>query len=71
MRLIRIITKTSMEHNVRFFAEHVPGKRNALADNLSRLKINRFKELAPHTIAKEPTPFPAKLWPIPVSWWDV
>lgn len=70
MILLRIITKTSMQHNVRFFADHIPGKKNVLADHLSRLRISKFRELAPASMSKDPTPLPSTLWPIPTSWWD-
>lgn len=70
MFLIRQITITSMEHNVRFFAKHISGKKNVLADSLSRLKIGKFKKLAHLDIDPEPTALPNNLWPIPRNWWD-
>lgn len=68
MRLIRIITTTSLKNNVRFFAAHIPGKKNTLADLLSRNKVNRFLELA-QDVDPSPTPLPRTLWPIDTTWW--
>lgn len=69
MKLIRIITYVSLCNNVRFFAKHVPGKLNVLADLFSRNKIAKFRQLAPPTIDKEPKPLPYNLWPINMDWW--
>lgn len=68
MKLIRIITLTSLKHNVRFFAEHVAGKTNVFADLLSRNRVTRFKQLA-NKADNYPTPLPKSLWPIDLSWW--
>lgn len=68
MKLIRIMTLTSLKYNVRFFCKHVEGKKNVFADLLSRNKIKRFLELANPDQA--PTLLPQSLWPINFSWWD-
>lgn len=69
MKVIRIITLTSLKFNVRFFAKHVPGKQNTYADLLSRNKIHKFKELAQLSDSL-PTPLPTSMWPINLSWWN-
>lgn len=70
MHLVRIITKTSMNNNTRFFMRHISGKKNVLADKLSRLQIEQFKELVPVGKLIEPAEdMPEELWPIPDNWW--
>lgn len=70
MHLIRHITKISMEDNNRFFLRHVVGKRNKIADRLSRLDIKGFRALVPINKLVEPAEkMPTSLWPIPLHWW--
>ena len=61
--LLRIIAYQSMEHNVRFFCKHISGKLNKQADNLSRNRINQFKQMA---IGANPEPdkIPEPMWPL-------
>ena len=47
MHLLRMLVALCLNHNIVFKAFHIAGKRNAIADALSRLQIKRFKELAP------------------------
>ena len=47
MHLLRMLVALCLKHNIVFKAVHIAGKRNAIADALSRLQIKRFKELAP------------------------
>ena len=47
MKLIRKLVMMCLRHNVLFKADHVPGVYNGLADALSRLQIQKFRELAP------------------------
>ena len=46
MILIRRLVLHCLKHNIEFQAEHVPGKVNVLADSLSRLQVQRFRQLA-------------------------
>ena len=53
--------------NVRIFARHVEGKKNELADSLSRDKIWQFKQsckLANKVIEEMPTEIPEVMWPM-------
>ncbi len=47
MDLVRTLTLTTMQHNVYFFAKHIPGIRNDIANSLSRFQVHQFRELAP------------------------
>lgn len=70
MHLIRHITEVSMRDNNRFFLRHIPGKRNQIADKLSRLDLQGFRQLVPRNkIVEPPEAMPAELWPIPLNWW--
>ena len=68
LKLIRIITLKSLKHNVRFFGKHLGSKQNRAADNLSRLKVQLFKNEAAGKIDKWPAPLPDKLWPASKLW---
>ena len=61
MHLLRMLVALCLKHNIVFKAVHIAGKRNAIADALSRLQIKRFKELAPQADLV-PTPEPDYLW---------
>lgn len=61
MSLLRALVLQCLRHNIIFRAEHVPGKRNSIADALSRFQMTRFRQLAPEADAQG-TPFPARLW---------
>ena len=54
MELIRILTIDNMRQDRRIFAEHVFGCKNGLADHLSRLRIRKFFEDAPHEMNRYP-----------------
>lgn len=70
MHLIRHITGVSMKWNTRFFCRHIIGRKNVLADKLSRLEIQEFKRLVPKDKLIEPAEtMPQELWPIPKNWW--
>ena len=58
MVLIRMIVLQGLYYNVKITAKHIVGKSNILSDHLSRLRINRFKELAGQEFEPEPTPPP-------------
>lgn len=70
MHLIRQLTRVSLKWSMRIFLRHVIGKKNTLADFLSRLKIKEFKALVPRGKLIEPgESIPRILWPIPDNWW--
>ena len=46
MCLVRIFVNLCMKYNVLFHAEHVPGVDNGIADALSRLQLQEFRQLA-------------------------
>ena len=58
MRLIRRLVVVSLQLNIQFKAQHIPGKLNILADHLSRLQVAHFRRLAPHA-ERQPTLIPA------------
>ena len=71
MTLIRKIILRSLNYNFRIFGEHVKGTDNYLADNLSRLNISKFKELAAkdhREIDENPTEISDDLWPLSTYW---
>lgn len=47
MKLMRKLTWLAACCNFTFHAEHVPGVKNNIADSLSRLQLQRFRQLAP------------------------
>ncbi len=67
MALVRKLVINSMLFNIQFKAVHVPDRINILADKLSRLQIEAFKQLAPK--AKEhPVSLPVEIQP--QSWYQ-
>ena len=52
-RLVAVAARFNFAVNIR----HVPGSRNEIADALSRLQIQRFRQLCPDAAAN-PTPVP-------------
>lgn len=62
MVILRSIVLKAMQHNIIFKAEHVPGKKNGLADALSRLQVEKFKSNAP-LADEDPVPVPTRLFP--------
>ena len=62
MKLIRHFAITCMSHNVLFNAQHIPGKYNVVADNLSRCHFQKAKQWAPW-LDRTSTPVPAHLAP--------
>jgi len=48
MTLVRHFTLLTLKYNLLFKAEHISGIYNVLTDALSRLKVNKFRPLAPH-----------------------
>ena len=53
MKLIRTLTWTAATNNFHFTSRHLSGELNKTADSLSRLLLQRFRELAPEA-DKEP-----------------
>ncbi|XP_062586589.1 uncharacterized protein LOC134248181 isoform X1 [Saccostrea cucullata] len=48
MSLVRRLVLACLRFNILFKSEHIPGKDNILPDLLSRLQVEKFKELAPY-----------------------
>ena len=47
MKLMRTLTWTAAVNNFHFSAKHLAGKLNTVADHLSRLSLQKFRECAP------------------------
>lgn len=47
LSLVRFLVLTCLKHNILFRARHIRGRDNTLADRLSRLQVDMFRELAP------------------------
>lgn len=47
MSMVRVMVSICLKHNIMFASQHVPGKLNVLADRLSRLQLQEFRQLAP------------------------
>lgn len=70
MYLIRIITATCMKYNCRVFCKYIATDDNKLADNLSRLRTQKFMDLAPEGTDHQPLQLPQILWPFPDILWE-
>ncbi|XP_022787762.1 uncharacterized protein LOC111327761 [Stylophora pistillata] len=66
MFFVRRLVLVRLEKNICFEAKHIPGVHNVLADALSRLKLQTFKQLAPAYMNVHPTEIPYHL--LPHSW---
>lgn len=62
MKLLRCLVLACLQYNVLFQAKHISGRKNVLADALSRQRIDKFKELSPQS-SPSPTPIPVHLQP--------
>ena len=51
MCLVRMLVLDCLKLNIVFKAKHIPGVDNDLADALSRLQVQRFRQLAPNAKA--------------------
>ena len=60
MHLLRLLTLEACRHNFVFLAAHIPGRDNSAADALSRLRLQEFRRVAPHSDLL-PLPIPPSL----------
>ena len=71
MVLVRMIVLKGLIDNVRIFARHVEGKKNDLANSLSRNRIELFHHLCLRkgkSIDSVATEVPTVLWPVQKIW---
>ena len=61
MNLVRPLVLKLISHNILFVAKHIEGKRNILADKISRFQAT--PELLAQYMNPQPTPVPVQLWP--------
>ena len=64
MFFVRELVLVCLHRNVHFKAKHIPGLHNKLADSLSRLQLQTFKQLAPAHMHPFPTEIPQHLQPL-------
>ena len=64
MFFVRELVLVCLRHNVHFKAKHTPGLQNKLADSLSRLQLQAFRQLAPAHMHPFPTEIPHHLQPL-------
>lgn len=67
IRMVRYMVLQCLNLNILFKAKHIPGKKNILADCISRLQVNQFFKLAAHA-QKEPNHLPNQL--LPQNFWS-
>ena len=60
MHLLRNLMLLAASNNFLISAKHIPGVQNAIADSLSRFRMQDFRELAP-SASDLPTPIPTSL----------
>ena len=71
MILIHSIILKGLLYNFRIFARHLRSEQNIIADCLSHLQFEKFKELArKYHLRAVPEPLPNALWPITKLWDD-
>ena len=63
MRLLRHLYFRAFKNNCNVLLTHIPGKYNIQADLLSRLQVDKFKQISP-AAEITPTPIPARVWSI-------
>jgi hypothetical protein len=61
MKLVRQFVLQCLKVNLTFYARHIPGKLNNIADALSRFQMERFRQLAPAAMERG-IPVPGFLW---------
>ena len=64
MFFVRKLVLVCLTNNIVFKAKHIPGLQNKLADSLSRLQLQTFKQLAPAYMHQTPMEIPLHLQPI-------
>lgn len=65
LALVRQLVLICLSQNIYFKARHVPGKKNVLADSLSRLQVEKFQTLAR---GMDPLPTTIPLHLVPDNW---
>ena len=65
---VRKVVSVCLENNIVFKAKHIQGIKNTLADSLSRLQIQTFKQLALSHMDESPTEIPLSLQPHNWQW---
>ena len=65
LQLIRQLVLICLQYNILFRARHIQGKKNILADSLSRLQVDKFKALATN-VEESPSIVPRHL--LPENW---
>ena len=63
MSFVRKLVAICLQHNIVFKAKHIPGIHNNLADSLSRLQVQAFRQLVPPHMDQSPTEIPLYLQP--------
>jgi len=61
MRLVRHLFFFLAKRNINVLFEHLPGRKNYLADALSRLQVHRYQQLVPDADLYV-TPLPDQIW---------
>ena len=62
MALIRTLVSVTLNYNIHFMAKHIPGKKNVIADLLSRSQVTKALQVAPW-LDKTPVAFPPQWLP--------
>ena len=47
MKLVRQLVLACLKYNILFRSRHIPGYQNVIADHLSRLQIDKARQMAP------------------------
>ena len=63
MFFVRHLVQACLKYNILFRTRHVPEVHNQLADSLSRLQVQRFRNLATKNMQPIPTVIPLTLQP--------
>ena len=61
MRLVRHMFLFTAKRNINVLMQHIPGQSNVIADCLSRLQVQKFHRLSPHSNQQQTT-VPPSLW---------
>ena len=63
---VRTMVLACLQNNNLLKAKHLPGRRNVLADRLSRFQVDQILQLAPVHMHCFPTSIPSRL--LPANW---